>query len=291
VPVGLKVFLTALAVVDDLGAVLVIAVFYTNTLHLVPLLVALGVVGLLVLCNRLGVRSLAVYLVAGLVIWLALHESGIHATLAGVALAFTVPTRNRLDAAQFSSGVRRELDEFDAAETGDLLVLTSQGQQEALHRIEQAAEQVQAPLLRLEHALQPLVHFGVLPLFALANAGVVLTGPGLTPIQPVTLGILAGLLVGKPLGILLASWLAVRRNWAALPAGTSWHMIHGVAWLGGIGFTVSIFVAMLAFGGVAEQLRAAKIGILVGSTVAGVVGALVIRRAMRTRATRGQTSD
>jgi NhaA family Na+:H+ antiporter len=280
VPIGLKVFLTALAVVDDLGAVLVIAIFYTGGVALAPLAVAAGSLGLLLALNRLRIRVLVPYLVGGVVLWIALHESGLHATLAGIALALAIPVRTRIDAAEFSSRARGLLDEFDRAETGDLLVITSQGQQEALYAFEAAAEQVQAPLLRLEHVLQPVVQYAVMPLFAFANAGIRIVPAGGSLIGPVTLGVALGLLLGKPAGIMLASWLAVRGGWARLPAGTSWTLLHGAAWLGGIGFTMSLFIANLAFPE-STHLITAKVGILLASVTAGATGSVLLRRGLR----------
>jgi NhaA family Na+:H+ antiporter len=277
IPLGLKVFLTALAIVDDMGAVVVIALFYSDSLHLAPLAIAAGCVLLLVALNASRVRRLLPFLVVGLVLWFALHESGIHATIAGVVLALTIPVRTRINAEQFSSQARELLAEFDKAETGDLLVITSKGQQEAIHALERASEGVQAPLLRLEHGLQPLVQYGIMPLFAFANAGVRLTGADASPLAPVTLGVFLGLVIGKPLGITLFAWLAVRLRLAALPAETTWWALHGVAWLGGIGFTMSLFIAAQAFGGT-PHLFPAKVGILLGSTLAGTVGALLLRR-------------
>jgi NhaA family Na+:H+ antiporter len=280
IPIGLKVFLTALAIVDDMGAVAVIALFYSDSLHFMPLAIAAGCVLLLVLLNATRVRRLLPFLVVGIVLWFALHESGIHATIAGVVLALTIPVRTRINAEEFSSEARELLAEFDKAETGDLLVLTSKGQQEAIHALERASEGVQAPLLRLEHGLQPLVQYGIMPLFAFANAGVRLAGSDASPTAPVTLGIFLGLVIGKPLGITLFSWLAVRLRLAALPAETSWRALHGVAWLGGIGFTMSLFIAAQAFGGT-PLLFPAKLGILLGSTLAGSVGAILLLRRER----------
>jgi NhaA family Na+:H+ antiporter len=185
--------------------------------------------------------------------------------------------RTRINAEQFSSQARELLAEFEKAETGDLLVITSKGQQEAIHALERASEGVQAPLLRLEHGLQPLVQYGIMPLFAFANAGVRLAGADASPLAPVTLGVFLGLVIGKPLGITLFAWLAVRLRLAALPAQTTWRALHGAAWLGGIGFTMSLFIAAQAFGG-SPQLFPAKVGILLGSTIAGTVGALLLRR-------------
>jgi NhaA family Na+:H+ antiporter len=276
VPIGLKVFLTALAIVDDMGAVIVIALFYSDTPHLLPLALAGATLAGLVTLNLLGVKQVTAYLAGGVLLWLALHETGIHPTIAGVLLALTIPSRTRINAAEFSGRARGLLDEFDRAETGDLLVITSKGQQEAVHALERASEHVQAPLLRLEHGLQPMVQYGIMPLFALANAGVRFGGSGERLVTPVTAGIIAGLLIGKPLGIFLFSWLAVRWRLGELPAGTSWRLLHGVAWLGGIGFTMSLFVAALAFG--STMLIPAKTGILLGSGAAAAVGMLLLRR-------------
>lgn len=278
IPLGLKVFLTALAIVDDLGAVVVIGLFYSDALHLLPLGISAVCVLALIGLNVAQVRRLLPYMVIGVALWLTMHEAGIHPTIAGVILAFSIPSRTRINAEEFSAQARALITEFDQAETGDLLVLTSKGQQEAVHALERASEGVQAPLLRLEHGLQPLVQYGIMPLFAFANAGVRLGGTEGPPVTSVTLGILLGLVVGKPAGIMLFSWLAVRLNLASLPLGTSWRFIHGAAWLGGIGFTMSLFIAAQAFGGTA-LLFPAKVGILLGSTTAGLIGAIVLRSA------------
>jgi Na+:H+ antiporter, NhaA family len=281
VPVGLKVFLTALAIVDDMGAVLVIAVFYTAAIQWISLGAAALAMAALVAFNAFGVRQLAPYLLVGVGLWLALLSSGVHATIAGVLLALTIPTRTEINAAEFSTRVRRLMDGFDRSETGDLLVLTSKGQQEAIHALRIASESVQGSLLRLEHALYGVVSYVIMPLFALANAGVALTGLGELLTSPVTLGAGLGLVVGKPLGILTFSWLATRTGLARLPERVSWQMLHGAAWLGGIGFTMSLFVADLAFGQ-GRMLDAAKAGVIVASTIAGVVGLLLVRRAAST---------
>lgn len=278
VPLGLKVFLTALAIVDDMGAVVVIALFYSDALHLLPLGISAVCVLALIGLNVAQVRRLLPYMIIGVALWLSMHEAGIHPTIAGVILAFSIPSRTRINAEEFSAQARALLTEFDQAETGDLLVLTSKGQQEAVHALERASEGVQAPLLRLEHGLQPLVQYGIMPLFAFANAGVRLGGTEGPPVTSVTLGILLGLVLGKPAGIMLFSWLAVRLNLASLPLGTSWRFIHGAAWLGGIGFTMSLFIAAQAFGGTALFFPA-KVGILLGSTTTGLIGTIILRRA------------
>ena len=281
VPISLKVFLTALAIVDDMGAVVVIALFYTSAIQWTALALGGAVIAGLVALNRLRVKSLTPYLLLGAALWLALLSSGIHATLAGVILAMAVPSRTRINALEFSTEARAILDDFDRAETGDLLVLTSKGQQAALYALEVAGTGVQAPLIRLEHALHGVVGFVIMPLFALANAGVVLTGISGALTDRVTLGVIIGLLLGKPAGVMLFSWLGVRFRIADLPAGATWSGVHGVAWLAGIGFTMSLFVGSLAFGE-GPMLVSAKVGILAASIVAGVIG---WRLLARTRAT------
>ena len=276
-PNGLKIFLAALAIVDDMGAVLVIAIFYTRTIAWGALGMAGVILLLLIGLNVLRIRRLTPYLLLGLALWFLVHESGVHATIAGVLLALTIPTRTRIDAAEFSVTARGLLDDFDRTETGDLLVLTSRGQQEAIIGLERATDGVTAPLLRLEHALHGFSAFVVMPLFAFSNAGVSLTGwSG----SGVTLAVVLGLAIGKPLGITGAALAAVRLRMASLPEGVSWTALHGCAWLGGIGFTMSLFIAALAFDGHA-LLDSAKLGILGGSILSGVIGAMVVRRGTR----------
>jgi NhaA family Na+:H+ antiporter len=281
VPVALKVFLTALAIVDDIAAVLVIAFFYTGAVSWS----ALGIAGLffvgLVVANRLHVRWLPVYGVLGLGLWAAVHESGIHATIAGVLLALTIPARTRIDPDVFVARGRAILDEFDRAGEHGTTILTNGPRQDALAELEDAVEGVGAPLQRLEHALHPWVAFVVVPLFALANAGVRLNGDlGATIGNRITIGVILGLVVGKQIGITLFAWLATRFGFSALPAGVSWRQIYGAGWLAGIGFTMSLFVADLAFQqpGEDELLTSAKLGILAASLVAGVAGWLILSR-------------
>ena len=276
-PSGLKVFLAALAIVDDMGAVLVIALFYRGDIAWG----AMGMAGIILLAlialNVAGVRRLAPYLVLGLGLWFYVHESGVHATIAGVLLAFAIPTRTRINAPEFSVKARSLLDQFDRTEAGHYLVLTSKGQQEAIIGLERASELATAPLLRLEHALHAFSAYVVMPLFAFSNAGVGLSG---SPAGRVTLAVVLGLVIGKPLGITAAALGAVRLRIAALPEGVSWTALHGCAWLGGIGFTMSLFIATLAFQGT-NVLDSAKVGILSGSVLAGVVGAVVLRVSTR----------
>ncbi|MGQ0639801.1 MAG: Na+/H+ antiporter NhaA [Gemmatimonadaceae bacterium] len=282
VPIGLKIFLTALAIIDDMGAVAVIALFYTETISLPALLSAIAAAGVLVALNKLRVRALAPYLLIGVALWIAVLSSGIHATIAGVVLAFTIPVQTRIDAAEFSTLARFLLAEFERTETGDRNVLTSKGQREAIHALETASEAVQSPLLRLEHALAPIAAFAILPLFALANAGVSISEASAPWASSVGFGVLIGLLFGKPVGITLFSWIAVRLGWSSLPRGIGWAALHGAGWLGGIGFTMALFIAGLAFEGT-PLLEEAKLGILLASLLAVIVGSYLVLRSLGRR--------
>jgi Na+:H+ antiporter, NhaA family len=223
----------------------VIAIFYSDAIAWGPVGGAAAMLTLLVAFNLTGVTKLWPYLLSGLVLWFFVHESGVHATIAGVALAMTIPTRTRLNAAEFSREARGLLDEFDRTETGDLLVLTSKGQQESLFALERASEAVAAPILRLEHALHRFSAWVVMPLFAFANAGVQIGGPIVHP--GIAMGVVLGLVVGKPVGILGACFVAVRLRIATLPEQVHWNSLLGAACLAGVGFTMSLFIAILAF--------------------------------------------
>jgi NhaA family Na+:H+ antiporter len=278
VPLVLKVFLTALAIVDDLGAVLVIAVFYTSRLAMEPALLAGVLMVVLIAANRAGVRHPLFWAAAGVPLWLAVHSSGVHATIAGVLLAFTIPLRARLDPRvliQEGRGLLTQLEMVSPEAKGP--VLLNEEQLEIIRVIENQCDLVQTPLHRFEHALHPWVVFGIMPLFALANAGVAISVDSLGSLgQPVGLGILAGLIVGKPLGITLFSWLAVRSGLAELPPEVRWQQLVGVSILGGIGFTMSLFITGLAFATQAAPAENAKLAILLASVVSGLTGLLVL---------------
>jgi NhaA family Na+:H+ antiporter len=243
VPASLKVFLTALAIIDDLGAVIIIALFYSGGLSLPYLAGAALVLVLLVALNRLKVLALAPYVVLGLVLWVLVLKSGVHATLAGVALALTVPLRT-------SPGLARDLEA--------------------------------SPLHRLEHALHKVVPFIVIPVFGFANAGVSFTGMSMASLtEPLTLGVVCGLVAGKLVGVLGTSALAIRLGFADLPARAGWSHMTGVAFLCGIGFTMSLFIGLLAFAYDPEMQKAVKLGILAGSLAAALLGTAVLLAAPR----------
>src|SRR5687768_11066981 len=287
VPVVLKVFLTALAIADDIGAVLVIALFYTPDLAFDWLLVGGGVLAALVALNALGVRRPAGYLVLGVLLWLAFLQSGVHATVAGVVLAMTIPSRTRLHEEEFLAVARGAIDEFEAACQPGETVLSNRAQQEAIEALEHVSEAVQSPLFTMERKLHGAVAFFIMPLFALANAGVALGGVLEALSLSVTSGIVLGLVLGKPIGITLFAWLAVRFGLATLPAQTSWRALHGVSWLGGIGFTMSLFIAGLAFSD-ANLLDSAKVGILGASLLAGIAGWVMLKGSNEERGGRSE---
>jgi NhaA family Na+:H+ antiporter len=277
VPMPLKVFLAALAIIDDIGAVLVIAVFYSTGISWE----ALGAAGTILLLmfgtNRLGVRRPLVYAVLGIGVWLAFLVSGIHPTVAGVLAAFTIPARTRLDREEFIEESRDAVSGFERAE-GSSGSLISGEQIGAVQALENAAERIQTPLQRLEHGLGPWVSFLIVPLFALANAGVDLALDPAALTGPVTLGVVAGLFVGKPVGITAFAWLAVRMRLAERPAGIGWSRILGVASLAGIGFTMSLFITALAFDET-SLVTMSKIGVLGGSLLSGLSGWILLARA------------
>ncbi|MFT4604215.1 MAG: NhaA family Na+:H+ antiporter [Rhodothermales bacterium] len=273
-PISLKIFLTALAIIDDLGAVIVIAVFYTAKLNLL----ALGLAGItllvLVVGNRLGIQRTSFYVFFGIILWLAFLKSGVHATFAGVLLAMTVPASRRLDLAQFRDKATAYLAGLGAANDRP-----AEADASAIHAMEVLSKGAETPLARMEHSLHPWVAFLIMPVFALANAGVALgevpIGEALT--HPISLGILGGLFVGKQVGVAVFSWLAVRLGFAELPAGVSWGQIYGVAVLTGVGFTMSLFIGNLSFPD-PEALNRAKTGILAASLLAGLLGYAVLSR-------------
>ena len=283
VPLALKVFVTAVAIVDDLGAVLVIAFFYTAELTTSALAVAAGALAALVLLNVMGARRPWPYALLGVVLWVAFLKSGLHATIAGVLLAMTIPARRRIDAPEFLRRAELLLAEFrEDLRPGK--AEPTEDQRHAVHSLEMAAEAVETPLQRLEHALHPFVAFVVIPVFALANAGVALGGDVAATLgTPVTLGIVLGLFAGKQVGIVAFAWLAARMGIAALPRGVAWRQVWGVSLLCGIGFTMSLFIASLAFPDPA-LLERAKVGILAGSLISGVAGAAVLLAGGRARA-------
>ena len=278
IPLTLKIFVLALAIADDIGAVLVIAVFYTEEISVIALIIAAIIVFTLVLLNKLGTKSLIPYSILGILLWLAFLKSGVHATIAGVLLAFTIPASSRYDINKFSRKVKELINKF--VETGDdwKNVLNNAEREYDVMAIESSCRNILTPLQRFENGLHPWVAFLIIPLFALSNAGVSLSGLSFLEalLSKVSLGIIIGLFIGKQVGIFGFSFLAVKLKLASLPEGINWKNLYGAGILTGIGFTMSLFIAGLAFKNPA-LLDLSKIGVLTGSIISGVLGFLFLR--------------
>ena len=278
VPLSLKIFLTAFAVVDDIGGIMVIAAFYSKHVSLGYLAWAGVLLLMLFLIGKRVSTNKTFFMLIGIVIWYLFLQSGIHSTIAGVLLAFVIPARPRLDVGKYIERIRRTINMFPVTNE-DEIVLTNR-QIAMLKRVESASDRVISPLQSLEDNLHLAVNFVILPLFAFANAGVVFSGSG-ELIGDVTWAIAAGLLLGKFFGIYLFTWLAVKTGIAGMPRGMTWKTTAGVSLLGGIGFTVSLFITNLSFGeGQAVLLNQAKFGVLLGTLVAGMLGFLYLRWAL-----------
>lgn len=271
VPVALIAFLTALAIIDDLGAILVIALFYSGGLSTNALIVAGVCTAVLIAMNMLGVRRAALYILVGIPLWVAVLKSGIHATIAGVIVGLCVPVRTLFTRKDVLDQAK---DLVDYASIGQ-----AQATEDALRTLEYRLEQARSPLARLEDSLHPWVAFAIVPIFALANAGVSFDGVELSDLtSPVALGVLVGLVVGKQVGVFLSTLLAVRLGVAALPANTGWRQIYGASLLAGIGFTMSLFIAGLAYGEGTVHHIESKLGILVASLISAILGLSVLAK-------------
>lgn len=277
-PTTMRVFLAALAIADDIGAILVIAVFYSSGVSLAWIIFAAVILALLYSLNRLGVDSPVPYLALGLLLWFAILNAGLHATFAGVLLAFTIPVKARVAPGDFTAWARGLIQRIEDDHDPDAHILADDLQQRQALAIERSARFTVTPLQRMEFALHPFTTFFVLPLFAFVNAGVHLPGGSAEILlSPVALGVALGLVVGKPVGIFCASWLLVRLKLADLPTGMQWSNVLVVGVLGGIGFTMSLFVTNLAFAGNDAFAAQAKLAILITSVLAGGLGALALR--------------
>ena len=273
VPLALKVFLTALAIVDDLGAIIVLAVFYPTHAINTELLLYSGILfTTLLVFNRINIKKPAMYIVPGVILWFLILGSGIHATIAGVLLAITIPGRSKINEVRFIVGSRYLLNKFASASDNRLSVLSNHEQQQAIHSLHKKLDQVHPLMIKVEHILHPWVTYFIMPVFALANAGVILD-PGLFKhsLAPIVPGIFFGLLLGKPLGILIASWIAVKLKIAVLPGDMTWSHVFSVGIIAGIGFTMSIFIDNLAF---TDQkiINMGKMTIIGTSFIAAIIG-------------------
>lgn len=277
VPVGLKVFLTALAIVDDLGAIVVLAIFYpTHALHFDMLLYATIVVVFLMIMNRNKVRNVLLYIIPGIVLWWLVLQSGIHATIAGVILAMTIPSRTVINEVKFSVRIKYLLSKFKDVSNSEVEVLANPAQQHIIHQMDRHIQEINPLMHKFEAALHPWTTFLIMPLFALANSGVEITWRLFTsPVPAVATGIFLGLLLGKPIGIFLFSLLSVKLKIAELPQGTKWKQVWALGMIAGIGFTMSIFIDSLAFKDI-DLINLGKATILLTSTLAAILGLIAM---------------
>lgn len=278
-PLGLKVFLTALAIADDLGAVAVIAIFYTERIHLLSIAVAVTLLMVLFVAIQSRWRRGIIYmLIVG--IWVAVFSSGVHATVAGIMVAMVIPVRPRVDPHRFMDEAEARIERMRQEERDTLCLVSNREQLNIVEGIHTRAEEALPTGLVLERYLHPIQVWLILPLFALANAGVAIGGDLMEVLaNPLALGIIVGLVIGKPLGICFLSWLAVRSGRGALPAGVGWGQIAGAGCLAGIGFTMSLFISDLAFND--EMLIAtAKVGIMAASLASGFLGFIILSRSL-----------
>jgi NhaA family Na+:H+ antiporter len=278
VPSSLTIFLVSLAIVDDLVAVVIIAVFYSQAISPFYLGMAAMVIVALVVMNILGVRNSSPYIVVGIVLWAFIYASGVHATVAGVIIALTIPARSARDTHGFADDAKQLIEEFKNQRARDYLIHLREENQMVIRQLESMFRQIEPPLQRLEYVLHPWVIFGIMPIFALANAGVILNSGLLAnaATSNQSLGIMLGLFVGKQVGIFSATYLAVKLGIATLPESVTMKHVYGGAVLCGIGFTMSLFIAELSFTQQTELLNEAKVSILAGSLLSGLIGTTIL---------------
>ena len=277
---ALKLFLVALAVVDDLGAVIVVATVYTSEIHASYFIHAILVYALIWILNLKGVKSLWPYLILGIFLWIYIHAIGIHATIAGVLLALAIPISSKIDERYFIENGKKAIEEFE--KNIDEIPILNHHQIDALENLAHGYDKVQNPLVKLEHQLHGFSAFFIMPLFAFANAGVIIDFSGVSEHLTIVLGVVFGLIVGKPIGIVAFTYFATKTKLIHKPDNISWEEIVAVGFLAGIGFTMSIFITHLAF--VDETIIAAvKLGIFIASFIAGLLGAFLIHKASKRR--------
>ncbi len=279
VPTALVTFLVALAIVDDLGAVTVIALFYTDQIDFIYLLTAFAFFGVMIAFNRFGIHHPLPYFIVGGFMWAAMLESGVHATIAGVLAALTIPAKPKFNPAFFNEHIDTLVSKYHKADCHFQDYQLCDDQKSIVRQIEKGAKRVQTPLSRLEHDMHLPVSLLIIPLFALANAGIAInfSEMGTVVMEPVAMGVIFGLIVGKVIGIAGVSWVAIKLGIAKLPTGSTMSQIFGVSFFGGIGFTMSIFIANLAWDGNEALLLQAKTAILIASLVSAIIGFIWLR--------------
>ena len=277
IPLSLKVFLTATAIVDDLGAILVIAIFYTDKLAITPLIISGVIMLILVIANQRGIKRPIVYTTLGVALWLATLKSGLHATLAGVLLAATIPARSKIDPQKFITDSLTLLESFQNSAPSSDEIFLNQVCVNAIANLEENIAQVEPLIQKWERDLHNIAAYLIIPVFSLVNSGVDVFEVGISALtDTISLGIIIGLVFGKPLGIVLFTWLVTRFKIAYLPQRTTWRHIIGAGFLAGIGFTMSIFIAGLAFES-AINVATAKIAIITASLISGIIGIIILR--------------
>lgn len=280
VPIQLKVFLTALAIIDDIGAVSVVALFYTSEISFESLMIGGAFLSIMFLLNKLGVRKTLVYAFIGIGgVWLALLLSGVHATIAAVLAAFTIPATKAIDKAKYLNSLESLTEKFKVAKKAkEDKYLLSSDEENIIGEIQRLSMVAMSPMQRLEHSMHSLVLYFVMPIFALANAGVVIDSNWLEMLtSPVALGVMLGLVAGKLIGIFGLCFLGLKLNWFKMPEGLNMNMILGVSFLAAIGFTMSLFINSLAFDS-DVYINQAKMGVLLGSLFSGIMGYLILKR-------------
>lgn len=284
VPVSLKVFLAAFAVVDDIGGILVIALFYSSDLSMVYLLFALFILILLIIANKKGVTNKAFYIICGIIIWYLFLQSGIHSSIAGVVVAFTIPTYPKINVQDYLESIRYSLSNFPYREGG---VILSNDQFDELRRIEDISDKVVSPLQVMESKLHGIVNYFIIPLFAFANAGITFSDTG-GSISRLTVAVMVGLVAGKCLGIFLFTYFAIKTRISPMPSGMNWKNLFGVSMLGGIGFTVSLFIANLSFDSLETfvMLEQAKMGVMFGTLISAILGCIILNFVLPKKAVR-----
>ena len=279
VPLSLKIFLTAFAVVDDIGGILVIALFYTSHISIYYLLFSAPLLAFLTICNLSGVKSRWLYALGCVAMWYLFMQSGVHATIAGVLVAFTVPARPRAKIGSYVKSLHESIERIPDSKSERIIL--NKEQIEALHSVKSITDDVISPLQFIEEFLHRPVNYFIMPLFAFANAGVALTnGDGSMEIGILTWAVAISLLVGKFVGIYLFTWIVIKLRLTSMGEGMNWHNLTGISLLGGIGFTVSLFIANLSFADNALLLNQAKLGVIMGTVISGILGYIVLSRTL-----------
>lgn len=280
IPVGVRIFLTALAIADDLGAVLVIGLFYTSSISVYYLLIALFFLLCLTVANILWIRWTIVYVFLGFGLWFAILSSGIHATVAGVLVALFIPAQGKYDTQTFLDKIKAYINRFECQKECGYTILVDKNHLNAVHDIEMACHDVETPLQRLDHGVHAWVSYFIVPLFALANSGIVLSGIniGESLTHSVALGIICGLVIGKPLGIMIFTFISVKMFKTTLTNGVTWMHLIGASCLAGIGFTMSLFISGLSFTR-PEIIEISKLSIVVGSLISAFLGLTILLKA------------